>query len=339
LENRDQILGSNPILKVENLSIVFKTDTGVYPAVEGVDFEVYEGEILAIVGESGAGKSALTASFARLLPRNGKIAGGKIFFKGKDILALDEKGLRKIRGSEIAYVFQDPMTSLNPYLRISTQLIEVLRLHLGVNKSEARKTAINLLEKVHIPDAEKRIDSFPFELSGGMRQRVMIAMAIACNPKILIADEPTMALDVTIAAQILELISELNAKNKTSTVLITHDLGVVAGIAERVIVLYAGRIFEAGRIGEVFSSPANPYTKGLLQSIPNPADGRQKEPEQIPGAPPRLDEIKAGCRFAPRCQYAEEVCFQEEPKLYKISPSHSSRCHFAEKIHKSSQAA
>jgi oligopeptide transport system ATP-binding protein len=303
-------------------------------AVDGVSFDLERGETLGIVGESGSGKSVTNLSIMRLIPSPpGRIAGGEVIFDGRNLLALPDEEMRKLRGRRIAMVFQDPMTSLNPFMRISKQLMEVTRLHLGHGKAEAYEHAVHMLEMVGIPDARKRAEGYPHEFSGGMRQRVMIAMALSCKPELLIADEPTTALDVTIQAQILELIRNLKRETGTSEILITHDLGVVAGTTNRVVVMYAGKIFESAPTEELFSRPGNPYTKGLLQSVPDPTCDT-KELFQIPGLPPDVANLGPGCPFAPRCSRAEALCSEQFPPFVALTPSHHSLCHFADEIYK-----
>jgi oligopeptide transport system ATP-binding protein len=322
------------ILTVNDLKTYFQTEDGVVKAVDGITFELEKGETLGIVGESGSGKSVTNLSIMRLIPEPpGKIVGGEVIFDGVDIRGLSIDDVRKIRGKRIAMIFQDPMTSLNPFLKISTQLMEVTQLHLKHTKEQAYKHAIKMLELVGIPDAENRINSYPHEFSGGMRQRVMIAMALSCEPELLIADEPTTALDVTIQAQILELIKDLKARLGTSVILITHDLGVVAGMTEKIIVMYAGKVFEQAPTKELFSTPANPYTKGLLKSVPDPAHEAGTELYQIPGLPPDVAHLPPGCPFAPRCYRAEEICREQFPPFVEINANHRSLCHFAEEVY------
>src|SRR5215210_3033928 len=274
------------ILSVKDLRTYFQTEDGDVKAVDGISFELVKGETLGIVGESGSGKSVTNLSIMRLIPEPpGKIVGGEVIFDGTDVRALSIDAIRKIRGKRIAMIFQDPMTSLNPFLKISTQLMEVTQLHLGHNKDQAYKHAVKMLETVGIPDAATRVDNYPHEFSGGMRQRVMIAMALSCQPELLIADEPTTALDVTIQAQILELIKNLKHEFGTSVILITHDLGVVAGMTDHILVMYAGKVFEQAPTRELFERPGNPYTKGLLRSVPDPT-AEQGKLYQIPGLPP-----------------------------------------------------
>jgi len=327
------------ILSVNDLKTYFMTEDGVVKAVDGISFELKKGETLGIVGESGSGKSVTNLSVMRLIPEPpGKIAGGTITFDGIDVLGLPIDEVRKIRGRRIAMIFQDPMTSLNPFLKISTQLMEVTQLHLGHTRAQAREHAIKMLKTVGIPDAENRINGYPHEFSGGMRQRVMIAIALSCDPELLIADEPTTALDVTIQAQILELIKDLKARMGTSVILITHDLGVVAGMTEKIIVMYAGKVFEQAPTRELFATPANPYTKGLLKSVPDPAHEQGKELYQIPGLPPDVAHLPPGCPFAERCDRAADICRSQYPPLVQINQDHHSLCHFAREVYAESVA-
>jgi oligopeptide transport system ATP-binding protein len=317
------------LLEVNELRTYFNTDVGLVKAVDGISFQLHRGETLGIVGESGSGKSVTNLSILRLIPDPpGKIVSGEVLFNGEDILLLPSDAVRKIRGRRIAMIFQDPMTSLNPFMRISRQLMEMTELHLGHNRAQAYEHAIRMLETVGIPDARMRVDDYPHEFSGGMRQRVMIAMALSCHPELLIADEPTTALDVTIQAQILELIKKLKQDTGTSVILITHDLGVVAGMTDHVIVMYAGKIFEQARTRELFATPGNPYTKGLLRSVPDPT-AEQGKLYQIPGLPPDVAHLKPGCPFAPRCERVEEICRQEFPPFVQLNADHFSLCHFA----------
>jgi len=327
------------ILTVNNLKTYFQTEDGVVKAVDGITFELKKGETLGIVGESGSGKSVTNLSVMRLIPEPpGKIVDGEIIFDGIDVRALSIEDVRKIRGKRIAMIFQDPMTSLNPFLKISTQLMEVTQLHLGHTRAQAREHAIKMLKTVGIPDAENRINGYPHEFSGGMRQRVMIAIALSCDPELLIADEPTTALDVTIQAQILELIKDLKARMGTSVILITHDLGVVAGMTEKIIVMYAGKVFEQAPTRELFATPANPYTKGLLKSVPDPAHEQGKELYQIPGLPPDVAHLPPGCPFAERCDRAADICRSQYPPLVQINQDHHSLCHFAREVYAESVA-
>jgi len=320
------------LLSVKDLRTYFKTEDGTVKAVDGISFELKAGETLGIVGESGSGKSVANLSLMRLIPDPpGKIVSGSVMFDGRDVLKLSPREVRAIRGRRIAMIFQDPMTSLNPFMRISKQLMEVTQLHLGHTKEQARAHAIKMLEHVGIPDAHERVDSYPHEFSGGMRQRVMIAMALSCQPELLIADEPTTALDVTIQAQILELIKRLKAETGASVILITHDLGVVAGMTDHIIVMYAGKVFEQAKTAELFERPGNPYTRGLLRSVPDPTD-EQGQLYQIPGLPPDLAHLPPGCPFAPRCERAEDVCRHEYPPYVQLTPEHHSLCHFANEV-------
>src|SRR4051812_13816388 len=325
------------ILSVNGLKTYFATEDGVVKAVDDISFELKKGETLGIVGESGSGKSVTNLSVMRLIPEPpGQIAGGHINFDGIDVLSLSIDEVRNIRGRRIAMIFQDPMTSLNPFMKISNQLMEVTQLHLGHSRRQAYEHAIKMLKLVGISDAEDRMDSYPHEFSGGMRQRVMIAMALSCDPELLIADEPTTALDVTIQAQILELIKDLKARMGTSVILITHDLGVVAGMTDKIIVMYAGKVFEQAPTGELFATPANPYTKGLLKSVPDPAHEQGKELYQIPGLPPDVAHLPPGCPFAERCERAEDICRREFPPFVQINEGHNSLCHFANDVYKES---
>ena len=321
------------LLEVRDLRTYFETEDGTVKAVDGISFALRRGETLGIVGESGSGKSVTNLSIIRLIPDPpGKIVSGEVVFNGQDLLLLSTEQVRRIRGRRIAMIFQDPMTSLNPFMKISRQLMEVTQLHLGHTRTQAYEHAIKMLETVGIPDARSRIDSYPHEFSGGMRQRVMIAMALSCEPELLIADEPTTALDVTIQAQILELIKKLKQETGTSVILITHDLGVVAGMTDHVIVMYAGKVFEQASTAELFSRPGNPYTKGLLRSVPDPTD-EQGQLYQIPGSPPDVAHLPPGCPFAPRCERAEEICQREFPPFVQLNTDHSSLCHFAREVY------
>jgi oligopeptide transport system ATP-binding protein len=323
------------LLSVRDLRTYFDEDERVVKAVDGVSFDLPRGETLGIVGESGSGKSVTNLSIMRLIPSPpGRYAGGQVLFEDRDLLTLSDEEMRAIRGKRIAMIFQDPMTSLNPFMRVSGQLMEVTRLHLGHSRSEARAHAIRMLETVGIPDATRRADGYPHEFSGGMRQRVMIAMALSCRPQLLIADEPTTALDVTIQAQILELIKRLKDDTGTSIILVTHDLGVVAGTTDRVAVMYAGKIFESAPTPELFCRPGNPYTKGLLLSVPDPTCEQQAALYQIPGLPPDVAHLGPGCPFAPRCYRAEAICKERFPPYVELTSTHHSLCHFAEEVYK-----
>jgi len=327
------------LLEVKNLRTYFETEDGSVKAVDGISFELRRGETLGIVGESGSGKSVTNLSLIRLIPTPpGKIVSGQVIFDGRDILLLPTDEVRKIRGRRIAMIFQDPMTSLNPFMRISRQLMEITRLHLGHSRAQAYEHAIRMLETVGIPEARARVDNFPHEFSGGMRQRVMIAMALSCQPELLIADEPTTALDVTIQAQILELIKKLRQDTGTSVILITHDLGVVAGMTDHLIVMYAGKVFEQASTRVLFALPGNPYTKGLLRSVPDPTK-EQTDLYQIPGLPPDVAHLPPGCPFAPRCDRAAEICRNEFPPFVRLTADHYSLCHFANEIYGESRQA
>lgn len=310
------------ILSVQNLRIAFNTFEGEVNAVRGVNFDLYRGETLAIVGESGSGKSVSTKAINRILPkRNTIIKAGKIEFEGKNLLDASENEMQNIRGRDIAMIFQDPMTSLNPILKVGRQIAETMEKHQGSSKEEAWDKAVELMKMVGIHDADTRSKHYPHQFSGGMRQRVMIAMALACNPSILIADEPTTALDVTIQAQILDLMNELKNKLGTSILFITHDLGVVANMADRVAVMYAGKIVEIGLVDEIFFNPQHPYTWGLLASMPT-LENEEIDLYSIPGSPPNLLHVPKGDAFAPRNEFALEIDFEEEPEMFQVSDTH-----------------
>ena len=310
------------ILEVKDLNISFHTFGGEVQAIRGVNFELKKGETLAIVGESGSGKSVTTKSIMRLLPPgNSEIKDGQILFEGKDLAKLSDKQMQKIRGKDISMIFQDPMTSLNPTMTVGKQIMEPLIKHQNMSKSAARERSLQLLKLVGIPKPEQRIKQYPHQFSGGMRQRVVIAIALACNPKILIADEPTTALDVTIQAQILELMKDLQHKIDTSIIFITHDLGVVANVADRVAVMYGGKIVEIGTVDEVFYNPQHPYTWGLISSMPS-LDAKDEELYAIPGTPPNLLHPPKGDAFAPRNEYAMQIDLEEQPPMFKVSETH-----------------
>jgi peptide/nickel transport system ATP-binding protein len=327
-----------PLLEVEGLKTHFFTEDGITRAVDGVSFAIGPGETLGIVGESGCGKSVAALSVLRLLPpRLGRTVAGTVRFDGTDLLALSEAEMRDIRGNRIAMIFQEPMTSLNPVLTIGHQIAEALRIHKSLDRKQARERAREMLEVVRIPDAESRLDDYPHQFSGGMRQRAMIAMALACAPKLLIADEPTTALDVTIQAQVLKLILELKEKTGAAVILITHDLGVVAETCQRVVVMYAGRKVEEASVLELFDRPAHPYTRGLLASIARGRAGaRVKRLQEIPGMVPSLKEPIPGCAFAPRCAHAKDRCHREAPPLRAIASRdgtpHLAACFIAEEL-------
>ena len=324
------------ILQVNNLKTYFFTENGVAKAVDGVDFEVYQGETLGLVGESGCGKSVTAFSIVRLLDYPGKIVEGQVIFKGSDLLKKSEDQMRKIRGKEISMIFQEPMTSLNPVFTIGFQISEVLKIHYKMGKREARERVIELLKQVGIPIPVQRFDEYPHQLSGGMRQRAMIAMALACNPSLLIADEPTTALDVTIQAQILELMKNLLKQFNSSLIMITHDLGVIAEIADRIAVMYAGKVMEHSDTRSIFFNPLHPYTFGLLTSIPR-LDLELEKLESIPGMVPDCLCFPTGCKFHPRCVFATEICQREEPELTRVENNHLVRCWHVDKVREESE--
>ncbi|WP_078381792.1 ABC transporter ATP-binding protein [Sutcliffiella halmapala] len=318
---------TKPILTVSNLQVSFHTHKSEVQAVRGVGFSLYKGETLAIVGESGSGKSVTAKTIMRLLPKhNTKITQGEILYEDKNLLNLSVREMQAIRGSEISMVFQDPMTSLNPTMKIGKQIMEGLKKHHNITKKEAKQRAIEMLRLVGIPNPEGRIDAYPHQFSGGMRQRVVIAMALACNPKVLIADEPTTALDVTIQAQILDLMRDLQQKTGTAIILITHDLGVVANMADRVAVMYAGEIVEMGTVDEIFYHSQHPYTLGLIKSMPKLHAAKTDALIPIPGTPPDLAHLGTGCPFAARCPYTMKVCHYFSPKQTTLSDNHTVAC-------------
>jgi oligopeptide transport system ATP-binding protein len=315
------------LLQVKDLKTQFFTQDGVVNAVNGVSFDLYEEETLGIVGESGSGKSVTALSIMGLIPQPpGKITSGEVLFKGQDLVGMPENEMRKIRGKEIAMIFQDPMTSLNPVLTISRQIGEALQLHMDMDRAAARKRTIELLKLVGIPSAADRIDDYPHQFSGGMRQRVMIAMARSCNPKLLIADEPTTALDVTIQAQILDLIKRLKREFGTAVMMITHDLGVVAGMCDRVQVMYAGHLVEQASVEQLYADPRHPYTLGLIRSVPRLDEARKERLEPIPGLPPDLVNVPPGCPFYPRCSFHMPVCLEQRPLLRPVDGAHTAAC-------------
>lgn len=317
---------SEKVLAVEDLQVSFKTFGGEVQALRGVSFDLYKGETLAVVGESGCGKSVTANTIMGLIPQPpGRIKSGRILFKNKDLTKLNKAAMRKVQGVDISMIFQDPMTALNPTLKIGEQLTEGLRTHQNVSKAEARKKAVELMEIVGIPNPEERLKQYPHQFSGGMRQRIVIAIALICEPELLIADEPTTALDVTIQAQILELFEEIQARTGVSIILITHDLGVVAKIADRIAVMYAGKVIEIGDKREVFYSPQHPYTKGLLASVPR-LDLKEEELQPIDGTPPDLFAPPIGCPFAARCPFAMEVCEKVYPGTMELSETHKVDC-------------
>jgi oligopeptide/dipeptide ABC transporter ATP-binding protein len=315
------------VLEVHNLKTRFHTQDGTIHAVNGVSFELREGELLGIVGESGCGKSVTVMSLLRLIPiPPGEIASGEAYYQNRDLLAMDSDEIRRIRGYKIGFIFQDPMTSLNPVITIGQQIMEPIRAHLGMSRDEARKSAINLLDLIGIPMAESRMDDYPHQFSGGMRQRVMIAIALSCTPQILIADEPTTALDVTIQAQIIDLVKDLRKELGMSIIWITHDLGIIAGIAERVMVMYGGYLVEKALVKELYGNPSHPYTQGLLGSLPRLEERTVDRLTNILGQPPNLLSEPAICPFAPRCPYVFEPCLEKNPTLLSIGDEHSVAC-------------
>lgn len=318
-----------PLLSVKDLQVEFKSGSIITKAVNGVSFDLNENENLGIVGESGSGKSVTATSILRLIPNPpGKITGGEIIFKEQNLLKLSNNELRKVRGNEISMIFQDPSTSLNPVFTVGDQIMESIRTHKKISKKEAKKKAIEMLELVGIPAPEKRIDMYPHEFSGGMRQRVMIAIALSCDPKLLIADEPTTALDVTVQAQILNLMKDLQEKLSMSIIMITHDLGVVWETCNKIIVMYAGRVVESGKVVDVYKNPLHPYTWGLLDSQITESQDSLMPLSTIPGSPPDLSfEIK-GCPFVDRCPYAQRVCHEKTPELLELTEGHAVACHF-----------
>ena len=320
--------GQNVVLKVSGLRTHFFTSAGTMRAVDGVDFEVRSGEVLGLVGESGCGKSVTALSVLRLIQSPpGRIVDGTVDFQGQDLLGLSGPEMRRVRGEKIAMIFQDPLTSLNPVLRIGYQLAEVFRFHRGIRGARALGASIDMLKSTEIGSPEEMVHRYPHELSGGMRQRVMIAMGLACEPDLLIADEPTTALDVTVQAQVLKLIKTLCREHRTAVVLITHDMGVVAYMCQQVAVMYAGRVVEHTDVFSLFGKPAHPYTEGLLRSLPR-LGGKQKRLASIPGQPPHLHRLPRGCSFSPRCQYVADRCVQEAPELRTIAEGHRVRCHY-----------
>jgi len=315
------------LIEIEDLSVHFFTDQGVVPSVNEVRYAVRKGETLGLVGESGCGKSVTAHSLIRLIPSPpGKIVNGRIMFKGEDLVRVSDERMREIRGNEIAMIFQEPMTSLNPVFTVGEQIVEAIMLHTSKEEEEARHTAIEMLSKVGIPSPEIRIDEYPHQMSGGMKQRVMIAMALCCNPELLIADEPTTALDVTIQAQILELMAELQKETGMSVLMITHDLAVVAEVCDRVVVMYGSRIVEVAEVIELFDNPMHPYTQGLFSSIPNVEEDKERL-TPIPGFVPSPMNFPKGCKFNNRCPHVKDICKETEPRLTEIKPGHQVSCH------------
>ena len=322
------------LLEVKNLATHFFTQEGVVKAVDDISYSVEEGEVVGIVGESGCGKSVGAMSIMRLVASPpGRIVGGEVLFEGEDLVQADDDRLRAIRGNRISMVFQEPMTSLNPVLTVGRQLTETLELHMNMNKTESRERAAKLLEMVGIPDSDRRLNDYPHQFSGGMRQRVMIAMALSCDPKLIIADEPTTALDVTIQAQILELMQDLSKELGTALIIITHNLGVVARYADRVIVMYAGKIVETASAVDLYQNPRHPYTLALLNSVPRLDSNEERvRLDAIDGLPPNLGDLPVGCNFAPRCRFATDECLVDDPELKSVSSNHFSACIRSEEI-------
>ena len=321
------------LLEVRDLTTYFFIAAGIVRAVEGVSYDVSEGETVALVGESGCGKTVSALSVMRLVAAPaGRIVAGQILFKGRDLLALDEEGMRRVRGREIGMIFQEPMTSLNPVLSIGRQLTETVEIHLGMTPAQARERAVELLGLVGIPDPGRRLAQYPHQFSGGMRQRIMIAMALSCNPSLILADEPTTALDVTIQAQILELMRDLSRRLGVAMLIITHNLGVVARYADRVNVMYAGKIIERGTAREIYANPRHPYTLGLLRSVPRLDEPRKSKLSPIEGQPPDLMRLPAGCAFSPRCRYAIERCARDVPPLGAVGEGHDAACWVADRV-------
>ncbi|MFC8388610.1 MULTISPECIES: ABC transporter ATP-binding protein [unclassified Streptomyces] len=316
------------LLEVRDLHVEFHTRDGVAKAVDGVGYGVDAGETLAVLGESGSGKSVTAQAVMGILDTPpGRITGGEVLFQGRDLLKLKEEERRRVRGAEMAMIFQDALSSLNPVLSVGDQLAEMFTVHRGMSRRDARAKAVELMDRVRIPAARERVGQYPHQFSGGMRQRIMIAMALALEPALIIADEPTTALDVTVQAQVMELLSELQREYDMGLILITHDLGVVADVADRIAVMYAGRIVESAPVHDIYKAPAHPYTRGLLDSVPR-LDLKGRELYAIKGLPPNLTHVPPGCAFHPRCPLARDVCRTDEPPLYEVSPTRGSACHF-----------
>ncbi len=325
-------LPAEPLLEVEDLRVEFRTRQGTVKAVDGVSYHVNRGETLAVVGESGSGKTVSAQAVMGIIDSPpGFVTGGSVRFRGRDLLTLPEAERRAVRGEGIAMIFQDALTALNPVFTVGWQIAEMFRRRRGLSRTESRRRAADLLDRVHIPSARNRLDSYPHEFSGGMRQRAMIAMSLALDPDVLIADEPTTALDVTVQAQIMELLAELQSETGMGLILITHDLAVVAEVADRVTVMYAGKVVETAPIGELYAAPAHPYTLGLMESLARP-DRRGGRLHPIAGSPPDLANVPPGCAFHPRCPFAQDVCHLEVPPLRSVGPGRESACHFAEEV-------
>ncbi|WP_300343728.1 ABC transporter ATP-binding protein [Nesterenkonia sp.] len=324
---------SAPLLEVDDLHVEFRTKAGVARAVNGLNFTLNAGETLAILGESGSGKSVTAQTIMGILDMPpGHIAGGEIRYRGKNLFDMPEEQRRRLRGVNISMIFQDALSALNPVLPVGFQIAEMFRVHRGFKRKQAREEAVKLMQKVGIPAAEKRVGDYPHQFSGGMRQRIMIAMAIALDPDVLIADEPTTALDVTVQAQVMRLLKELQTENNMGLILITHDLGVVADVADKIAVMYAGRVMEAADVFEIYAKPGHPYTKGLLESLPR-IDAEGERLNAIPGLPPALTNIPPGCPFSPRCPYSTELCRTDRPELLPVAEGHVSACHYREEIY------
>ncbi|WEV78068.1 ABC transporter ATP-binding protein [Janibacter cremeus] len=320
------------LLEVDDLHVEFHTDEGVAQAINGVDFSLDEGETLAILGESGSGKSVTAQAIMGILDiPPARITKGRILYKGEDLLTMEDEKRRKGRGPDVSMIFQDALSSLNPVFPVGWQIGEMFRQHRGMNRSDAYDQAVRLMERVNIPGAKDRVKAYPHQFSGGMRQRIMIAMAIALDPKVLIADEPTTALDVTVQAQIMELLQDLQHEHNMGMILITHDLGVVADVADRIAVMYAGRIVERAEVEDIYAQPAHPYTKGLLESIPR-LDQKGQQLSAIGGLPPNLTRIPPGCAFHPRCVMAQDICRVDRPELLDVGPRRQSACHFSQEV-------
>ncbi|TDD95009.1 ABC transporter ATP-binding protein [Jiangella asiatica] len=324
--------GSTPLLEVDDLHVEFRTRDGVAKAVNGVSYTLHEGETLAVLGESGSGKSVTAQAIMGILDTPpGFVTGGEVRFRGQDLLTLPDEERRAYRGRSISMIFQDALSALNPVFPVGWQIAEMFRVHEGLSKKDARKRAVELMEQVRIPAARERVNDYPHQFSGGMRQRIMIAMSIALDPDVLIADEPTTALDVTVQAQIMQLLSDLQRERNMGLILITHDLGVVADVADKIEVMYSGRIMEQAPVLDIYATPAHPYTKGLLESIPR-VDLKGQELSAIKGLPPNLTNIPAGCEFRPRCPYAQQICQDSRPPLIEVVPGRFSACHFAQEV-------
>ncbi|MDZ5076212.1 ABC transporter ATP-binding protein [Nesterenkonia sp. HG001] len=326
-------ISHGPLLEVKDLHVEFRTKAGVAQAINGLNFTLNAGETLAILGESGSGKSVTAQTIMGILDMPpGHIAGGEILYRGEDLLTMPVEKRRRLRGTDISMIFQDALSSLNPVLPVGWQIAEMFRVHRGMKRRAAREKAIEMMRRVGIPAAEERVGDFPHQFSGGMRQRIMIAMAISLDPDVLIADEPTTALDVTVQAQVMRLLKDLQVEHNMGLILITHDLGVVADVADKIAVMYAGRVMEAADVFEIYRQPAHPYTRGLLESIPR-IDGEDERLKAIPGLPPMLTDMPPGCPFNPRCEFATDLCRSERPELREITRGHTSACHHAEKIY------